>query len=283
MNLDSELATELERVVPHLPAAPATTYLLAGRRARRRRRAFAGAAGVAVLALTGGAALSALDDSSPTTVTGEPTSPGPTDYDPTIPSWAQEYGSHGPISIYPTGELWVAPDARIIRKVEIPPGTFEDHVISAYVAEAEFEGDVWWSFVYRTSAAPRDHWGQMEPADEWTTDFDLWTDYITADLQGRPRFSERLVRFADESSERLVALDGAQIVDQLDGVDLSPAFQNHPRTSVAKVTYGGKTWFVIGSGGRSGSAFYTPYQAEVTSASDIDGFLVYLNNHVDKK
>ena len=46
------------------------------------------------------------------------------------------------------------------------------------------------------------------------------------------------------------------------------------------MAYAGKTWFVIGSGARSGSAFYTPYQAEVTSASDIDGFLDYLRDQV---
>ena len=201
MNVDSELARDLERAVPHLPSAPATDYLAVGRRARRRRRALASAAGVAVLALFGGAALTVLDDPASNSVVGTPAT-GADD----IPDWAEEYGSHGPVSIYPDGELWVAPDARLIRSVEIPAGTFEQHVISAYVTESEFEGDVWWSVVYRTSSAPRDHWGQMEPAGEWTTDFDLWVDYITADLQGRPRFSDRLVQFAGPSSEQLVPL-----------------------------------------------------------------------------
>ena len=277
MNLEPELAPDLERAVPHLPSAPATAYLTAGRRARRRRRAIAGVAGVAVLALTGGVALSALDDPAPPSVIGP--QDAPTDDD--IPGWAQEHGNHGPVSIHPNGELWVAPDARVIKSVEIPAGTFDEHVMSAYVTESEFEGDVWWSFVYRTSPAVSDRpAGEMEPADEWTTDFDLWRDYITAKMQGRTRFSDRLVRFADSTTERLVARPGAQILDQIDDVDLSPGFQNHPRTSVAEVSYGGKTWFVIGSGPRSGSPWYTPYQAEVTSASDIDGFLDYLNDRV---
>ncbi len=277
MNVDTELARELERAVPHLPSAPATVYLASGRRARRRRRALAGAASVAVLALTGGALLSVLDDPASDSTIGTPAT------DPSgdgIPDWAQEYGNHGPVSIYPDGKLWIAPDARVIKTVPIPADSFENPVVSAYVAESEFEGDVWWTMIYRTSAEPEDVGGFMEQADAWTNDFDLWTDYSTADLQGRPRFSDRLVRFADGSSQRLVALEGAQILDQRDDVDLSPGFQNHPRTSVAKVTYGGKTWFVIGSGARSGSAFYTPYQVEVTSAPDIDGFLDYLDAQV---
>src|SRR5690349_19732422 len=110
MTIDSELARDLESAVPHLPAAPATTYLTSGRRARRRRRAYAGVAGLAVLALTGGAALSAIDEPAPSSVTGGPASGSDTD---DIPGWAQEYGNHGPVSIYPNGDLWVAPDARL--------------------------------------------------------------------------------------------------------------------------------------------------------------------------
>jgi hypothetical protein len=278
MTIDTDLARDLERAVPHLPTASATTYLASGRRARRRRRVYAGAATVAVLGLTGGAALSVLDDPAPSSVVRTPA--GETSADG-IPGWAQEYGNHGPVSIYPNGELWVAPDARVIRQVKIPAGTFDKPVVSAYVTESEFEGDVWWSYVSRTTSATDDKpFGIMEEAGSWTTDFDLWVDYATAVDQGRPRFSDRLVRFAGDSSEQLVPLPGAEIVDQRDDVDLSPGFQNHPRTSVAQVTYGGKTWFVIGSGARSGSTFYTPYQAEVTSASDIAGFLDYLDAQV---
>src|SRR5688500_14760540 len=146
MDLDPALALDLERAVPQLPTAPATAYLIAGRRARRRRRALAGAAGVAVLALTGGAALSVLDDPAPNSVVGAPAGDPSAD---DIPCWAQDYGNHGPVSIYPNGELWVAPDARVIRSVEIPAGSFDEQVVSAYVTESEFEGDVWWSLVYR--------------------------------------------------------------------------------------------------------------------------------------
>jgi hypothetical protein len=279
MNLDTDLAQELDRAIPHLPAAPATAYLTSGRRARRRRRAYAGVAGVAVLALTGGATVSLLDDPSATTVIGGPATSSP-GLDDQIPSWAQEYGNHGPVSIYPDGELWVAPDARLIRSVEIPANSFEEDMVSAYAAEAEIDGQVWWSFVFRTSHSPSDRpAGQMELAREWTTDFDVWVDYITADMQGRQRFSERLVEFADGSSERLVARPGAQIIDQTDDVVL-PNWENHPRTSVAKVTYADRTWFVIASGPRSGQPFYTPFQAEVVSASNIDGFLDYLRDLV---
>ena len=278
MNLDTDLAPDLERAIPHLPAAPAAAYLAAGRRARRRRRALAGAAGVVVLALTGGGALSVLDEPAPSSVIG----PATQSTDDDIPSWAQEYGNHGPISIYPNGELWVAPDARLIRSVEIPASGFDQHVVSAYAAEAEFDGEVWRSFVFRTSHSPDDKpAGQMEPAGIWTTDFDLWVDYITADMQGRMRFSERLVRFANGSSERLVALAGAEIVAQTDNVPSSPAFETHPRRSIAEVTYLGKTWFVLAEGPRSGEPFYSPYQSEAVSVSDLDGFLDYLSDPVD--
>ena len=68
MDLDTELARELERAIPHLPTAPVSSHLSAGRRARRRRHAYAGVAGVAFLAITVGGALSALDGPTPTAV-----------------------------------------------------------------------------------------------------------------------------------------------------------------------------------------------------------------------
>ncbi len=61
MDLDLDLAQELERAIPHLPAAPASLLLAAGRRARRRRRAYAGVAGAALLAVIAGGAVSGLD------------------------------------------------------------------------------------------------------------------------------------------------------------------------------------------------------------------------------
>ena len=279
MNLDTHLARDLERAIPQLPAAPATAYLTAGRRARLRRRAFVGVAGAAAIALTGGAVTlagggTATDPAGPATSATAAPDPG------AIPDWAQEYGNHGPVSIDPDGELWVAPDARLIRSVEIPASSFrQDDVVSAFVAEAEFEGEVWWSFVVRTSTSPKNGTqGFMEPADDWTTDFDVWADYATAADQGRPRFKDRLVRFADGTSEQLVARTGAEIVDQVDGVVLPSTLEGHPRSSVAEVTYSGRTWFVLAQGPRAGAPFYSPYQAEVVSASDIHGFLDFLQD-----
>ena len=64
MDLDTDLARELERAIPHLPTAPASSHLSAGRRARRRRQAYAGVAGAAVLAIIAGGALSGSTASS---------------------------------------------------------------------------------------------------------------------------------------------------------------------------------------------------------------------------
>lgn len=281
MNLDSDLAHDLDRAIPHLPAAPAAAYLTAGRQARKRRRAYAATAGVAVLALTGGAVLSTLGGTDPDSAPDVTATHGPS-FDPETPAWAQEYGNHGPISIHPDGELWVAPDAQLLSSVEIPADSFtDDDVISAYAAEAEFEGEVWRSYVVRTSPSPKDGtFGFMEPANAWTTDFDVWVDYASANDQGRPRFSDRLVRFADDSSELLVARPGAEIVEQSDGVRALPGYENHPRRSVAEVTYGGKTWFVLAEGPRAGRPFYTPYQAEAVSVTDLDGFINHLADRV---
>ncbi len=279
MTIDSDLTEALERAVPRLPSTPAAAYLVAGRRARRRRRGYAVAAGAAVLALTGGAALMVVDEPAPNSLIEPATDPRVED----IPSWAQEYGNHGPISIYPNGDLWVAPEARLLRKIEIPASAYLPKTVTvAYAAESEFEGEVWWTYVVRTSDSPDDKpMGIMEEAGAWTTDFDLWADYASAADQGRTRFSERLVRFADRSSERLVALAGAEIVEQTDELPDLPAFENHPRRSIAEVSYLGKTWFVFANGPRSGVPFYMTYQAEAVTVTDLEGFLDYLDRGVD--
>lgn len=278
MNLDSELARDLERAIPDLPTVPATAYLVSGRRARRRRHAIAGVAGVAVLALTGGAVLSTVG--APATSPADPATSGPSTTSDQIPAWAEEYGNHGTISIYPNGKLWVAPDARLIRSVEIPADSFpHDDLVSAYAAEAELDGDVWWSFVFRTSHSATDRpAGVMEPAGDWTTDFDLWVDYATADMQGRRQFSERLVRFANGSSEELVARAGAQIVDQTADVVLT-TWEKHPRSSAAEVIYRGKSWYVLAMGPARDKPFYAPYEAALVPEPGLDGFLDYLDRY----
>ena len=162
MDLDSDLARELERAIPHLPTASASSHLSAGRRARRRRQAYAGVAGAAVLALTAGGALSVLGGPGSTAV-DERTAASSSE----IPDWAQEYGNHGPASIYPDGRLWVAPDARLIRKVDNPLDPGDEDVINSYAVEAEMDGELDWSFVYRVGD---DVWGEMGHPGEWTND-----------------------------------------------------------------------------------------------------------------
>ena len=142
MDLDSELARELERAIPHLPTGPASKHLSAGRRARRRRHAYAGVAGVAVLALTTGGAVALLGGSTSKGADGTHVVDSPSAL--AIPEWAQEYGNHGPVSIYPDGRLWVAPDARLIRTVEGPFDTDDEDVIASYAAEAEMDGEIDW-------------------------------------------------------------------------------------------------------------------------------------------
>jgi hypothetical protein len=280
MNDSLDLAHELDRAIPHpAPGASPAAYLVLGRRSRRRRLAGATVAGVAVLAVGGGAALGFLD-LPPGTTGGTPAATPHPEPDP-IPAWAQEHGNHGPVSIAPDGDLWVAPDARLVRSVEVPASSFPDlDVVSAYAVEAETDGETWWSFVFRTSHSAEDRAaGLMEPADEWTTDFDVWVDYVTADLQGRQRFSERLVRFAGGSSDRLVARPGAEVVDQTSDVAV-PGWESHPRSSVAEVRYDGRTWFVVAQGPRSGRPFYSPFQAEAVGSSDIEEFLDQLGDDV---
>jgi hypothetical protein len=279
MDLDTELARELERAIPHLPTAPASALLTAGRRARRRRNAFAGVAAVAVLALGTGAAVSALSGSDPNGADGTHVADTPSAGVGAIPEWAQEYGNHGPVSIYPDGRLWVAPDARLIRSVENPLDTDDDDVVSSYAAEAEMDGEVEWSFVYRTSDGV---FGQMDDPGRWTNDFDVWIADQTADLEHRPSLAERLVQFADDDSERLVAGPGAVVVDQNPDVVL-PNWQRHPRIAVAQVTFEGRTWFVLAMGPAHDKPFYSAFEGSVVQAATLEGFLDWLrDDRIDK-
>jgi hypothetical protein len=272
MDLDSELAHELERAIPHLPTAPASSRLSAGRRARRRRNTYVGVASVAVLALTTGAAVSALSGSIPTGADHVSDTPSPSSTE--IPSWAQEYGNHGPVSIYPDGRLWVAPDARLIKTVENPLGLEHEDVVSSYAVEAEMDGEVDWVLVYRDSDADA-VFGEMGHPGEWTNDFEMWIDDVTSNTEDRASLSERLVHFAGDGSERLVAGAGAVIVDQTGDVVL-PNWEEHPGIAVAEVTFEGTTWFVLAMDPAHRKPFYMPYEGSVVSASTLDGFVDFL-------
>ncbi len=268
MDLDTELARELERAIPRLPTTPASSYLGAGRRARRRRRAYAGVAGAAVVAIIVGGGLSGVDGSS-SKAEDNPITSTPT---PEIPAWAQEYGNHGPASIYPDGRLWVAPDAQLVRSVDNPLDTDDEDVVSSYAVEAEMDGEVDWSFVYRDESGV---FGEMGHPGEWTNDFEVWIADVTSTLEHRQSLAERLVQFAGADSERLVAGPGAVVVDQNPDVVL-PNWQKHPRIAIAQVTFEGRTWFVLAMGPAHDKPFYSAYEGSVVQASTLDGFLDFL-------
>ena len=268
MDLDTDLARELESAIPHLRTAPASSHLTAGRRARRRRRAYVGVAGAAVVAIIVGGALSGMDGPS-SKAEDNPITSTPS---PEIPAWAEEYGNHGPASIYPDGRLWVAPDARLIRSVDNPLDIDDPTLVSSYAVEAEMDGEVDWSFVYRVESGV---FGEMDQPGRWTNDFDVWIADVTSDLEHRPSLAERLVHFADDDSERLVAGPGAVVVDQNPDVVL-PNWQKHPRIAIAQVTFEGRTWFVLAMGPAKSKPFYSAYEGSVVPASTLDGFLDFL-------
>ena len=89
--------------------------------------------------------------------------------------------------------------------------------------------------------------------------------------------SERLVHFAGDGSERLVAGSSAVIVDQTGDVVL-PNWQTHPGIAVAKVTYEGTTWFVLAMDPAHQKPFYSAYDESVVSATTIDGFIDFLRD-----
>lgn len=277
MNIDSDLASDLERAIPHLSTAPPTAYLTSGRRALHRRRAYAGAIGLAVLALTGGAVLSVVDDPPSTTVSSGPSaSPSAAD----IPEWAEEHGSHGPAAIAPNGDLWIAPDARLIHRVDNPldtnAGRAGDITIS-YAIEAEMDGKVQWVFLYRRDGNDT---GILDYKGAWTNDFDLWLDDSTAPVQGRPGLGARMVKFAGGSSE-LVARPGATIVRQIPDVALLNSGEK-PRNTVAEVAYKGMSWFVHAKGYADGSTAYNPYETAVVLEPGLTGFVDFLIAPVDR-
>jgi len=285
MTIERDLAPDLERALTHLPSVPPTTYLTAARKVRRRRRVLTGAA--ASVTLVGGLAFAPglLDSPEPTPVA----SMGPSaDRDTTrhpvtdmpalegvpafttvdIPKWAQEYGNNGPVAMAPDNRLWVAPGAEVLRAVVNflgSPGPGE--VPTSYAVEARYEGATTWV----TVPMP----GIMDDPGRWTNDFELWVDNEARAAQGRPTITERLVHFVGPDSDELAANDGAELVRQISGVELPSTYEQHPRTSVAEVRWGGRTWFVVAHGPRNDAPFYEPYERAV-SAPDLDSFVEWL-------
>ena len=112
---------------------------------------------------------------------------------------------------------------------------------------------------------------------EWTNDFEMWIDDVTSNLENRRSLSERLVHFAHDGSERLVAGEGAVIVDQTADVVL-PNWEKHPGSAAAEVTFEGRTWFVLAMDPAKDSPSTPPYEGSVVSASTVDGFLDFMRD-----
>ena len=247
MTLERDLAPDLDRALAHLPSVPATSYLTAARKVRRRRRIASGSLAVAVLVGGGLVLESALDEPAAPTLVATPGSDDPGPETPVtgpgldgvdafttqgIPEWAQEYGNNGPIAIAPDGRLWIAPGAVVQRSVANPiDGEGTEDVPASYAVEARYEGETNWVLFP----------GTMEPPGLWTNDFDLWVDNQASQFENRPSVAERLVHFAGPDSERLASGDGVELVRQLNDVALPPStFEQHPRSSVAEVRWGGR-------------------------------------------
>ena len=301
MNFETQLARRLDDALADLPALPPDDYLRRGQRARRRRRRAVGVAALAVVAL--GASLSQLapggpesevEYAGPGSVEGTPSgmhrasrdrddvAPLPTtpveavtglsgvDHfsTPDIPTWAQEYGNHGPVALAPDGRLWVAPDAEVLQTVVGPlAGTkvSGSPVTASYAVEVVFDppagfgGDVAWVLIY--SDGDSGGVGEMDEPGRWTRDFEIWVDDVAAQVEGRPSFDERLVQVAAEGSDRLVAG--------------RPACGSSSRLTSAtargaEVRWDGRTWFVVVHPG--GGRWYQAYEPS-TSAPDFASFL----------
>lgn len=310
---ESDLLTRLDDELAHLPSVPSSTYLLQGRRARRRRRATtavvaaATAAAVAVVAAQGLAPGSGGREGSiaqePTTVasplrdlSSDPDFVAPEPNNPVeavawsavaddidwfttddVPSWAQEYGSHGPVQLLADGRLWVAPDATVRRIVVDPVVGGPGGVTASYAVEAEYAGapedfssDVAWVFL-STDGTGRGS-GSFDEPGRWTDDFELWVDDATAPQEGRPSFVERLAHFADDSSDVLVpGAPGVEIVRQVQDPEVGPMWEPGTREAAAEVRWAGTTWFVQASDPRDGGAWYIPYEG--AGYDDFDAFL----------
>ncbi|KRF11961.1 hypothetical protein [Nocardioides sp. Soil796] len=313
MTTETELAHQLERSLRNLPTAPALDYLHTAQRVRRRRRiAVALVVSTSVVALGGAAAAVVGGDderdaepaasgvgrerapavADPGTLGPDPDYVAPAPANPVeavdgvrgvdayttdeIPSWAEEYGDHGPVAIAPDGRLWVAPDA-VIRRTVIDPlgpgGVDADPTSVSYAVEAEFDvpevpmepeafkGDVVWVIVSRTAETATV--GEMDEPGRWTDDFELWVDDVTAHDQGRPDFAARLVGYASDRSDVLEPRQGVEIVRQRGDVLAGTT----KRSAAAEVRWAGKTWFVV-----AGTDWIEAYEP-ADSAPDFAAFI----------
>lgn len=302
---ESDLLTRLDHELAHLPSVPASTYLLAGRRVRRRRRVISAAAVVAI----GVAAVQVLapGQERESTVAEEVATdhvahvdlgPDPDYVAPEprnaveavdgldgvdwfttddVPSWAQEYGNHGPVAITPEGRLWVAPDAEVARTVidPYPPG--EDGIAASYAVEARWDsapeelGDGFvWVIIATEGTSPGT--GTMDEPGRWTDDFELWVDDATAHEQGRPSFAERLLMFTDDTTDTIgVGAEGVELLHQQRDPDLGNAWVEHTRAAAAEVEWMGVRWYVMAVDPTDGAPWYQVWPAD--TATDFDAFL----------
>ncbi|CAM3728946.1 SigE family RNA polymerase sigma factor [Nocardioides zeicaulis] len=276
---ENDLLTRLDDELAHLPSIPPTAYLRQGKRVRRRRRAVAAGAVVAVgvtavqvLAPGAGRETTIAEEVAPDHVAHVDLGPDPDYVAPEprnaveavdglagvdwfttadIPSWASEYGSHGPVALTPDGRLWVAPDAEVARTVVDPYPPGEDGITASYAVEArwqdapdELADRFVWVIIATDGTGPGT--GTMDEPGRWTDDFELWVDDATAHEQGRPSFAERLLTFVDDTTDTVgVGAEGVELLHQQRDPDLGPGWVRHTRAAAADVDWRGVRWYVV--------------------------------------
>jgi hypothetical protein len=305
----TRLSTALDERLDGLPSTPPEHYLAAGLAAahsRRRRAGFAaGVAGVVAAAvLAAGWALPLGDGPQrarehQASVAAPPLQaaaslsslriePGVGTIDSyttdDIPEWATEYGNHGPVAIAPDGRLWVAPEATMVRSIDDPVGQTGQaaDVSHSYAVEVRWDAaddklathGVVWSFVYQQAGEPATY-GELDSPERWTADFGVWVDDKTADLLGRAGFAERLAQFASDRSDELVPGADVEIVQQRNDVATGDR-PRYARQTAAEVRIDAQTWFVLASGRKVGQSFYEAYDETSAAASDLEGFLRFV-------
>ena len=208
-----------------------------------------------------------------------------------IPDWATEYGNHGPAAIAPDGRLWIAPEATVVRSIDEPIGDAGTAagISHSYAVEVRWESPdddrgvgvelgtdgLVWSFVYQLRGQTGT-FGELDSPDRWTADFAVWADDKTAASLNRPGFADGLAHFADDRSAELVPGAGVEIVRQTTDVD-PDGWPHYARETAAEVRIGGQTWFVLAGGKSSGHAFYEAYDESAAGASDLDGFVRFVD------